>query len=311
MRKPLLLSFAAAGVLLLACGSDVTSGGATFQNDGGSDDAGGSSSSSSGSPGDGGGSSSSGDSGSDGSSGDGGNDPPYAVVYSAAAPIGIDSRTPVAATFATNGALDSYTYSADEAPERGMAAVYNVFKDATSGVGRWADGTLGGKFFANTMPSLNGNQGFHYGFVVRPTTIPAPAAAAYTFLGASAPSIDDGSLPVGTLTGDVATAVDGANMRLGVELTFTMPNDTTYTVSTTGGVATPSTSAVVTTGQTLGLAGTAPVTSAGVACQGGGTCTATIRAMRTADNDRIVIAFVVTAGASGKAIRGAAAFAKQ
>lgn len=315
MRQALLLTLGAAGLLLFACGSD-TSNGSSSGDAGG--DAGASSSSSSSSSGasstSSSGSSGTEDAGADGSSGgDGGSDPPYAVVYSAASPIGIDQRTPVAATFATNGALDSYTYAADEAPERGTGAVYNVFKDANAGVGRWSDGQLGGKFYGNPMPLLNNKQGYHYGWVLRPASIPAPVAATYAVLGASQPTMDDGTTAIGTATtGSMATAVDGATMRVGIELSVVMPDDGSYTVTTTGGTATPATSPIVANGTQLGFAGTASVTTAtGAACSGGA-CTANIRAMRSANNERIVIAFVITsAGATGKAVRGSVAFGKK
>lgn len=312
MRSALLVSLGAVGAILAACGSDGGSGDTSGANDAGSTSSSTSSSSSGGSSSSSSGSSGAGDAGSDGSSsgGDGADDPPFAVVFSSAAPIGLAQRTPVDVVLATNGALDEYTYSADEAPMRGMAAVYNVFKDATSGVGRWSDGTLGGKFNGETMPFLNGSQGYHYGWVARPSAIPAPTAGTYTMLGGSQPTIDDGSLALGTLSGaSAATAIDGANMRLGIQLTFTMPMDATYTVTTTGGAAAPATSAVVSSGQ-LGLAGAGTVASPGAACQGGGACSATFTAMRTAGNDRIVVAYAITAGATGKTIRGSLAFGK-
>lgn len=315
MRRPLLLVLGSAGLLLFACGSEVTSGEATFANDAGGDGAGGGSSGgSSGSSS--GGSSSGGEDGGDAGAtdaggGDGDSLPPYAVVWSGPDPYAIGSRTPVAATFAVNGALDSFTYSAAEAPERKTAGVYDVLKDALSGTGRWSNGNTGGTFDGNTGILLSPTQGFHYGFIVRPAAAPAATAGTYALAGVTQPTIDDGTVPIGTMTGTVATAIDGANMRVGIQLSIAMPTDATYTVTTTGGSAVPATSAIVASGTELGFGGDATATSVGAACQGGGACTATIKAMRAAGNDRIVIAYAVTAGAAGKTLRGAAVFAKQ
>jgi hypothetical protein len=86
-----------------------------------------------------------------------------------------------------------------------------------------------------------------------------------------------------------------------------MPGDATYTLTTTGGVADPSQSAVG--GNANAFFGDIAATSTGVACSGGSACKAGVRGMIGSGANgaaRAVFAFVLSSGgATGKALRGA------
>lgn len=312
MRKPLLvLGLGVVAFVFVACGPDGTSGGdGTPGADGGGGDGGAGPGPGEDAATDGGGDLDASADASEDAPVDGSGGPPWAVVFSGPAPYGIEGRSPVDATFAVNGALDSYTFAADEAPQRSTAAVYDVLADGIAGTGRWSDGMTGGTFHGSPGVLFNNKQAFHYGYVMRPSAVPAPVAATFAIAKATSPTMDDGTFAPGTCTGSAATAVDGASMRVGLALSVEILGDGTYTVSTTGGVATPSTSAIVAGGSDLVFSGSAAVTGAGAACGGGGACTATIEGIRSASHDRIVIAYAIDSGTTGKAVRGAVVLSK-
>lgn len=238
---------------------------------------------------------------------------PYSIAYSATGP-GIDLRPDVSATFLPNGELDGYKASDQEAPTKGTAKAAEIYMDAKSLLGRWNDGTTGGVFYSQTNGfALSATQGFHYALVEKASALPSAGPAELALASATAPTIDDGSLAVGTLTGTAGAAWAGEATKLGFDLTVTMPGDATYTIKTTGGWETPATTEVNVFNTSLfatAQAGDVPVTSTGVACSGGSACKAIIDGAVGKDGDRLAVAVMISSGGTTKVIRAAAVFAK-
>lgn len=230
---------------------------------------------------------------------------PYSIVYSGTGNTGIDQRTPVTIAVSASGDLDQWTFGAQTAT-RGTAATGERWADTDSLLGRWNNG-------AGTK-TYTAKEGFHYGLVVAPTK-PAPTSGtiAYTFGAATAATIDNGTLDVGSVTAKLGVAFGASGKKAGLEITVVMPGDATYTGTTTGGAADPAQSTEMsgTTAFPL-VAGEFPITSTGASCAGGGPCKINVRCYLGGGADgvsRAVVAWVITSGGpSGTALRGALVF---
>lgn len=188
------------------------------------------------------------------------------------------------------GVVTSYSPGAPDTYVINTAQGADAGSDATIAWGRWVNGTpqlTGSGGGPIDMTAIGAEQGLHY-VIGKPTppTLPASGTANFTLLGATKPTFGDGSasFPAGTLTstGAVAMAVEwggNAGTRIGLDLTATMPNDGSYRIQSTGGVATPSTSEL-TTGGNSRFSGTVPVSVTGAdrAC-GGASCQASVQGL--------------------------------
>lgn len=238
---------------------------------------------------------------------------PYFISYSAAGP-GIDTRPSVTATF-SGQEIVGFVASPMESPVRGTNVTSEAGMDAFIAWGRWNGGTTAGTFYANPGVVLSPTQGWHLvlGHATPAAMVPATGSADYALLATTRPTIEDGSLPIGKLTGSIKAAFSGGTTHLGVSLSIDMPTDVTYVVTSNGGTAAPATSEVTVIGVNYGaIGGQIPISSAGKACTGGATCKISFQGFMAGPNaERIGLAFVLSAGKLGTQVRGVAIFARQ
>lgn len=173
----------------------------------------------------------------------------YVIAYAADA-IGIDMRYDVTVTTGAEGELNRYKVGdgANEDLERNSN---NSLERANSNgnvfIERWA----GGETHGNYYNSFNGTttaelgrtsyQGFHsvYGQPTAQGDIPTGGLATYDLVGATSPTIDDGSFAPGTFTGEFGVLF-GPIFKVGIDFTIDMPGDHVYSILTAGGAAAPS-----------------------------------------------------------------------
>ena len=240
---------------------------------------------------------------------------PYFLSYSSRGGPGIDSRPSVTATFAGNE-ITGYVASPNESPTRGTSTTAEPGMDAFVAWGRWTGGTTAGVLNAKPGIVLSAMEGFHLalGLKTAPASVPASGGATYVLIGATHPTLEDGSLALGTLTGAMNVSFAGASTKVGFALSIDMPGDTTYAVTTNGGTGTPSTSEVgsVAAVNPARIGGAVIVTSAGKACTGGASCKATFQGFIAGPNsDRVALVFTLSAGMLGTQVRGVAVFERQ
>jgi len=189
--------------------------------------------------------------------------------------VGPDRNTPLARQTIAALMQDAYglllTYSPG-APDNFMintAQGADFGGDASIAWGRWTDGAMALKNAGGTSANaaMGSQQGFHY-VIGQPTPVlQSSGTANFTLLGASKPTNSDGIFPVGTLTstGPIAMAVEwggNAATKLALDLTATMPSDGSYRMQTSGGLASPATSELSTSGSAF-FSGAVPVTATG------------------------------------------------
>src|SRR5205814_550103 len=90
--------------------------------------------------------------------------------------------------------------------------------------------------------ALSATQGFHYAVGTSSDTLPSSGNATYTLLGATEVTRGDGTVAVGTATGDMTVAF-AVTSTVGLSLTLNL-DGTDYDITTTGGTATPASSEV-------------------------------------------------------------------
>lgn len=234
----------------------------------------------------------------------------YAISYAAGVDVGIDSRTPVTATFGATGSLASYSWTTNtvESPTIGSNVTADVSGDQFITLGRWNGGTTGGQYFANTTGfSYNGNQGFHYVIGVQTPSMPTTGTATYAMLGATSPTVRDGSRSPGSATGELAVQWGGPNTKVGVHLKVTMPSDAIYEVLTTGGTANPALSELQATGNSTFSGNSVLATGSGQSCSG--TCQAILQGFFAGPTqERAGLAYTISNGTSAKNIDGTMSF---
>lgn len=135
--------------------------------------------------------------------------------------------------------------------------------------GRWTLGTYTDSI-SGTPPTaaLGIDQGLHYivGLITPPANLPMSGQATFNLVGATRPTWVDGAFPSGTFTGSFAVSWAGsASTKVGTEFRLAMPNDTTYVVTSPGGLASPQ---VGITPGTAQFSGDLATTTAGRACAG-------------------------------------------
>ena len=147
------------------------------------------------------------------------------------------NRSAITAAVATSpdGQLASASTTSAEIFSKNTAAVSD-FGGASGIVGwsRWSDGTL---IAGNLAYTLSANQGVHSVWGTPLTNLPTSGSATYDLVGATKPTIGDGSAAPGSFTG--ALAVSFAAMKLGWESTIGF-NGTNYVFNSAGGLAAPS-----------------------------------------------------------------------
>ena len=259
----------------------------------------------------------------------GGNPPPASgtvrqnqyVVYAAGNNIGIDSRNPAPdrdpplplnVTYAASGAPISYEWTASESPNIGTA---REFESGSVGeiIGwtRWADGTTGGAFYSNPEKTFAANQGWHILAGSPATNIPASGSVRYELVGATAPTIRDGSLTPGSFSGNLAVAF-GATPMAGFDFAVAI-GGSNYSFGTAGGASDPGNGGrpIETTGEFAftffgnGL----PVTGSGPVCAGAAACSASLRGFLAGDAaSHVGISYTFGSGTFDQRVDGVAAF---
>ena len=134
------------------------------------------------------------------------------------------------------GALLSYTRNGGTTRTNGSAVVSDIFGNADALIGRWHSGTNSG---ANVF-TMSANQGFHY-MLARPlaAVLPTSGQIDYYLVGATRPTIANGSYAPGTFAAQMAILF-GSQNRLAMEGSITMPTggaDYVFGFATVGGIA--------------------------------------------------------------------------
>lgn len=238
---------------------------------------------------------------------------PYSIAF-AGTNFGNGYEPTATATFAANGALDGFVANSQVSPTRGTTQEGDLYVDEFSQLGRWNSGNTAGTFYGLGSVALSGKQGFHHALVVHPTAVTATGTVSYSFLAGTSVTSQDGLRAVGSVTGRAAI-VFGSPMKLGLELTITMPDDATYTASTEGGVGDPSRSSMTNVGNELGgnlaITDVVPRYSIIGSCNEPSLCRASVVAVvggGASGSARIALAFVLGRDGSPKELHGAALF---
>ncbi|MBX3225811.1 MAG: hypothetical protein KIT84_30460 [Labilithrix sp.] len=144
------------------------------------------------------------------------------IVYSGPAPIGIDARPDMQATFDADGALNGFYVSDDENLSIGIASNAGAGADLLAAWGAWREGpTTGTWYTVNGRFIFGEGDDFHYAVGQKSPTAKWPAATkSYALLGGSAPTVV-GVAEAGTIASASATCDLGARQcsALGVNAT--------------------------------------------------------------------------------------------
>jgi trimeric autotransporter adhesin len=156
--------------------------------------------------------------------------------------IGVDAYANVTVSYdPTTGSPTSYRVDNNE-----NLAVGTAFLADTGRAGsvlswaRWVNGLPSGNYFGSRPQSVGANNGYHIIAGSPMTNMPASGTVAYTLIGQTRPTFQDGRSAPGTLSGSAAVAF-GSTPRVGLDLTVSIGGQS-YGVRTNGGVTTPSSS---------------------------------------------------------------------
>lgn len=233
------------------------------------------------------------------------------VAY-AGSGIGIDQRDQVTTLTEADGTLNKYVWTVNnvEAPQRGSN---KSLETGTAGGGvigwsRWADGIAAGTYFEGPQFARSEKQGMHLVHGEPATNLPTSGTAAYSLTGATRPTIRDGSVDPGTMTGSAAIAF-GATARVGLDMQVTIGGHG-YAVTTNGGVANPG-SSQITVGSNMGFRGNDLATTAGGPACSGASCTASVTGfLAGAGASHIGISYTINGGTFDRQVDGAAVFGR-
>jgi hypothetical protein len=211
-----------------------------------------------------------------------------------------------------DGGLASYTRQpGGQVRNRGAAQQTDIFGNADAVIGRWTNGTIA---TPNSF-TFNENQGLHY-MLARPVgpnfTMGLTGRVDYYLIGATRPTIADGSLVPGEFDAGLAIAL-GSDYRLAMEGTITMPNGSNpyiYSFSTAGGLADPSQSGSVISANAEGafFASIPGSDNAGNCIANPALCTFAVFANFAGDEETIGMTYEARTGTTAKSIVGAAIF---
>lgn len=226
--------------------------------------------------------------------------------------IGIDARDESRTTLGDNGQLLKYVWTVNptgESPEIGTNKAFETGSVAgVIGWTRWAGGTTAGTYFGNPPVTRTERQGLHLVHGTPATDLPTSGTANYALVGATRPTINDGSLEPGTLSGSAAVAF-GSTPKVGVDLQVGIGGHS-YAVATTGGVTDPTRSQMsVGSGMNFSAYGLS-VAPGGPVCTGG-SCEANITGFLAGPGaSHLGLSFQVYAPGTSTTVTGAAAFGK-
>ncbi len=203
---------------------------------------------------------------------------------------------------------------------QGSANVAEAGSTAYTAWGRWTSGTvLRTVLFLPQPVSIGKNQGVHYVVGVPSATVPTHGVFGYALIGATSPTLSNGSIAPGSFEGQAAVQFDSVQLpRIGLEglVTFApgTPRQATLGFATEGGVANPGQSSLQ-TNQRFGFADhSLAVQQGGVDPAGckGGRCTVNLNGGLFGP-DAAQLGFTYSIGSNRNAARtvdGAAVFGK-
>lgn len=202
---------------------------------------------------------------------------------------------------------------------RGTAKLAEAGSDPYTSWGRWTDGKVQLRFevlgFQASLPSsLTANEGMHYLVGVPSVSIPTSGVFGYSLIGATHPTISNGSVAPGTFQATAGVAfAPGQAARVGLDGTVTIGGGS-YGFATAGGAADPTRSTLA-TDASHAFSGTLAVTRTGsgpLTCGGTG-CSVNLQGgLFGPDAARLGLSYQIQAGASGSpTISGVGVFQKQ
>ncbi|ABQ67745.1 hypothetical protein Swit_1381 [Rhizorhabdus wittichii RW1] len=225
--------------------------------------------------------------------------------------LGIDLRDKTTTTIDDGGKLVKYVWTTNtqESPEIGTNNGFETGSVAgVIGWTRWAGGATAGKYFDSSVLNRTDKQGMHYVYGAPATNLPTSGTASYALVGATKPTISDGSLDPGSLTGSAAVAF-GATPTVGVDLHVSIGGHT-YDVATNGGVANPAQSQMGVQANMGFQANNIPVAAGGPVCSSTG-CGAYITGFLAGPGaSHVGLSYSINSTNGGPTLTGAAAFGK-
>jgi hypothetical protein len=171
---------------------------------------------------------------------------------------------------------------------------------------RWAKGYVSG----GVNSHFDGNSGVHLVHGQPATALPTGGTFTYNLVGATKPTIRDGSLAPGTFNGQMAVQF-GTSAKVGVDFNVGIGGHN-YNVKSAGGVATPGSSQInLTPSGTFAVTGL-PVAPGGPAC-GGASCSANVNGFLAGPGGIFAgVGYAIgqpgPGGNPGKVVTGGAAF---
>ena len=213
----------------------------------------------------------------------------------------------------TNGNCFLYCLS------RGAARVSEAGADGYASWGRWSEGAVQprGLLAFLILPAdrvLSANHGVHYLVGVPSATVPTQGEFGYSLIGATNPTIGNGSVAPGTFAGAARVAFSPTEARIGLEGTVSIGGGS-YAFATAGGAGNPSRSNLTTNAAAqYGFSGGVAATTTGsgpLACGASG-CTVNLRGgLFGPDAARLGLSYQVQSPAAGSTISGVGVFAQQ
>jgi hypothetical protein len=192
---------------------------------------------------------------------------------------------------------------------RGTAGTADVGGDGIAAWGRWIDGTARlavlGREGAYAQRS---NDGMHYLVGIPTLTMPTEGSARYSLVGATSPTLSDGSSAPGSFTADAVVRFgSGRDTRIGLEAAVRFADDTRYRFATTGGLADPAASNLTMTAPNafrgnLAVQADAP---GALGCAPSGGCRAAVSgAFLGPDAARMGLGYTISGPGGGPAVNG-------
>lgn len=173
---------------------------------------------------------------------------------------------------------------------------------------RWSDGQIGGQSFGNPRATLGQDQSMHVLAWSPASNMPTEGTASYSLVGATNPTVADGSVAPGSFDGAMAVSFGFGTTKIGLDLDVSIGGHT-YNVATSGGVVTPSSSQIG-LGNFAAFDGTLDVAAGGVACAGV-TCQAKISGgFAGSGASHAALAYTISdnGNPTAKAVQGVAGF---
>ncbi|MFZ4758054.1 MAG: hypothetical protein ACOYLX_07790, partial [Burkholderiaceae bacterium] len=185
---------------------------------------------------------------------------------------------------------------------RGTQRVADAGGDGLAAWGRWVDGSARTAVL-HTTDAGAGRTSLHYLVGIPTLTMPTEGAARYAMVGATAPTISDGSRAPGTFIGDAKVFfATGRDTRIAFEGIVRLGDDTRYRFATPGALVTPLATTLTLSGPNT-FRTTLPVQAEGpgaLGCTTAGACRASVSgAFLGPDAARLGVGYTVSGTTPG------------